>query len=160
MWVKGDLKDQLGLSHRRARKSKNTFDSSVEATPMFPNLHARSLSDLSTTHHTYEPAMANSPPYVAAIEQTTYLDTPPMNNIIELPPRELGVQYMQPIIKPSDSHVSDLHLTPPTTTGLPSPQSSYYSVSDIPPPSPLPSPVYQLSSGEITSTPPSCLNST
>ena len=54
--------------------------------------------------------MANSPPYIVATGQTGYLDTPPMNDTIELPPREPGVQYAQPMIKPSNSH-----LTPPTT---------------------------------------------
>lgn len=151
MWVKGDLKDQLGLSHRKARKNKNTSDRNLEAAPMF-RIHERSLSELSTIHHNYEPANANSPPFVAATGKTTYLDTPPMNDTIELPPREPRVQYTQSMIKPSDSHVS-----PPTTDlrFMPSPQPSYYSVSDIPPSSPLPSPKYQLPSGEITTTPPS-----
>ena len=161
MWVKGDLKDQLGLSHRKAQKGKimsdsNTvaFDNNLEAAPMFANIHGRSLSDI---HHTYEPTMVDSPPYAASTTgQTSYTNTPPMNDIIELLPRELprelGVQYAQPITKPSTS--SDLHLSPPTSD-TPSPKGSYYSVTDIPIPSPLPSPKYQLPSGEITTTPPS-----
>lgn len=144
MWVKGDLKDQLGLSHRKAQKGKIVSDSNLEAAPMFANVHGRSLSDL---HHNYEP---DSPPYVASTtEQTTYTDTPPMNDIIELLPRELGVQYAQPKNKPSDLQVS------PPTNDTPSPKASYYSVTDIPIPSPLPSPKFQLPSGEITTTPPS-----
>jgi len=58
------------------------------------------------------------------------------------------VQYTQPITKPSD-----LQLSPPTSD-TPSPNVSYYSITDIPIPSPLPSPKFQLPSGEITTTPP------
>jgi phospholipid-translocating ATPase len=149
MWVKGDLKDQLGLSHRKVQKAKIMSDTSLEAAPMFVNAHGRSLSDL---HHTYEPAMRDSPPYAASSTgQTTYTDTPPMTDIIELLPREIGVQYAQPITKPSKP--SDLHVSPPMND-TPSPKTSYYSVTDIPIPSPLPSPKYQLPSGEITTTPP------
>ena len=95
MWVKGDLKDQLGLSHRKARKNRVVFDDNLEASPMFPNIHGRSLSDLSNSPNTYEHAMANGPPYIVATGQTGYLNTPPMNDTIELPPREPGVQYAQ-----------------------------------------------------------------
>jgi phospholipid-translocating ATPase len=146
MWVQGDLKDQLGLSHRRARKGKNISDINLEAAPMFANIHIRSLSD----SHNYEPAMADSPPYVASTGQAVYLDTPPMSDIIELPPHEPGVQYAQPT-----TNASDLHSSSPTKTATPSPQLSYYSVTDIAMLSPLPSPKFQLPSGEITSTPPS-----
>ena len=142
MWVKGDLKDQLGLSHRNVRKGKNVSDNNLEAAPMFANVHERSLSDF----HNYEPAMVDSPPSVSSLtEPTTCLDTPPMSDILELPPR---VQYTQP-------STSDLHLPPSTNAATPSPQPSYYSATDIPIPSPQPSPIYQLPSGELTSTPPS-----
>ena len=146
MWVQGDLKDQLGLSHRKVRKGKNISVSNLEAAPMFTNIHGRSLSDLTN----YEPALADSPPYAASLtgQTTTYLDTPPMDETVELPPREDGVQYVQPTTKPSSLHLSPLTVTP-------SPQPSYYSASDLPIPSPLPSPKYELPSGEITSIPPS-----
>ena len=147
MWVKGDLKDQLGLSHRKTQKGKVMSDSNLEAAPMFASVHGRSLSDL---HHTYEPAMADSTTYVAASTgKTTYLDTPPMNDIIELLPRELGPQHAQPKTKSSDLLVS------PPTSDTPSPKASYYSVTDIAIPSPLPSPKFELPSGEITTSPPS-----
>ena len=160
MWVKGDLKDRLGLSHRKGQKSKimtdsnmesAMSDSNLEATPMFANAaHGRSQSDL---NHTYELAMVDSPPYVASTTgQTNYTNTPPMNDTIELLPREVGVQYAQAKSKPSKP--SDLHVSP-TTSDTPSPKASYYSVTDIPIPSPLPSPKFQLPSGEITTTPPS-----
>ena len=152
MWVKGDLKDQLGLSHRNARKNKNMSESSLEASPMFPIIHERSISESLNTHHSYQLAMADSPPYVAAMTRSTsYLDTPPMNDTIELPLQESGVQYAQPMTKPSDSsHLSPTAAVAPT----PSPQPSYYSASDIRLPSPLPSPKYQLPSGEMTSSAP------
>lgn len=150
MWVKGDLKDQLGLSHRKVQKNKIMSDSNLEAAPMFVDAHGRSLSDLH--HHNYEPAIGDSPPYAASsTRQTSYTDTPPMTDIIELLPRELGVQYAQPI---TTSKSSDLQVSPPTND-TPSPKASYYSVTDIPIPSPLPSPKFQLPSGEITTTPPS-----
>ena len=146
MWVKGDLKDQLGLSHRKAQKGKIMSDSNLEAAPMFAIEDGRSISDL---HHNYEPAMADSPPYAASTGQTIYHDTPPMNDIIELLPREIGAQHAQPQTKPSDLRV------PPPTSDTPSPNASYYSATDIRIPSPLPSPKYELPSGEITTTPPS-----
>ena len=159
MWVKGDLKDQLGLSHRKAQKNKIISDSNIKATmsdsnleaaPMFPSVHGRSLSDL---HQTYEPSADDSLSYTASpTRQTSYTNTPPMTDIIELLPRDLGVQYAQPITKPAQN--SDLQVPSPTTD-TPSPKGSYYSVTDIPIPSPIPSPKYQLPSGEITSTPPS-----
>jgi phospholipid-translocating ATPase len=149
MWVKGDLKDQLGLSHRKVKKNKIMSDSNLEAAPMFVDAHGRSLSDL---HHNYDPAIGDSPPYAASsTRQTTYTDTPPMTDIIELLPRELGVQYAQPITK---SKPSELEVSPPMNDA-PSPKASYYSVTDIPIPSPLPSPKFQLPSGEITTSPPS-----
>ena len=146
MWVKGDLKDQLGLSHRKARKGKNISDINLEAAPMFANVHVQSVPD---SPHNYEPAMADSPPYVSSTGQAVYLDTPPMSDTIELPPREPGVQYAQPTTNPSN-----LHPSPPTTTATASPRLSYYSATDIAMLSPLPSPKYQVPSGEITSTPP------
>jgi len=149
MWVKGDLKDQLGISHRKARKNNPTA-SNLEAAPMFMEQHSRSISDI---HTSYEPAMVNSPAMNSSLRQT-YLDTPPMNETIELPPREPDVQYAT--IR--DNPTRDTHLSPLPIDGRnfsSSPQPSYYSASDLPPASPLPSPKYRYPNGEITSTPPS-----
>ncbi|KZS87356.1 phospholipid-translocating P-type ATPase [Sistotremastrum niveocremeum HHB9708] len=62
-WVAGDLKDQLGISHRDPRKNKTFLTPSdekivpgmsssadLEATAMFQRPHARSTSELSTTY--------------------------------------------------------------------------------------------------------------
>ncbi|KAH9476290.1 Putative phospholipid-transporting ATPase C24B11.12c [Psilocybe cubensis] len=152
MWVKGDLKDQLGLSHRKNRKQKSPQN--LEAAPMFTEQHARSLSEISSIHNVYEPAHLSSPAPNATPRQT-YLDTPPMNENLELPPREPGVQYAQVRNQPvSDTHLSPLPLGA-RFDNTPSPQPSYYSASDLPPASPLPSPKYRYPNGEITSTPPS-----
>ena len=61
MWVYGDLKDRLGIKHRRARKGGD-----IEVTPMFHQPHARSQSEVSVL-------------YENGRESTTqlYLDSPP-----------------------------------------------------------------------------------
>ena len=155
MWVLGDLKDQLGISHRKARKNHGR---NLEAAPMFVSPHSRSPSELSTHHDVptmnYEPAMLHSPS-LSNVPRQTYLDTPPMTSNADLPPREPTVQYALASARaPSGSHLSP-HALDARSSAAASPQPSYYSSSDIPPPSPLPSPKYKYSSGEITSTPPS-----
>ncbi|KDR79373.1 hypothetical protein GALMADRAFT_93264 [Galerina marginata CBS 339.88] len=155
MWVKGDLKDQLGISHRKARRNNRTA-ANLEAAPMFQEQHSRSFSEISSLHNNYEPANMSSPgPALNATSRQTYLDTPPMAETIELP-REPGVQYAQV----SENPISPIHLSPlPPSDGRyhhsASPQPSYYSASDLPPASPLPSPKYRYPNGEITTTPPS-----
>lgn len=121
MWVKGDLKDQLGIRHRRA---KNRNGDTLEAAPMFG--HGRSQSEMSLSNTPYEPAMTSSPG-PGNQPRRTDLDTPPLD--ANLSPRGYNRQNETP--------------------------ASYYSVSDIPPPSPLPSPKYRYTDGSITSTPPS-----
>ncbi|KAF8154452.1 phospholipid-transporting ATPase 1 [Crassisporium funariophilum] len=155
LWVKGDLKDQLGLSHRKAKKNSqkiNSTLSNLEAAPMFQEQHSRSLSELSA-HHNYESAMTSSPNFNATSRQT-YLDTPPMSEATDLPPHEPGVQYA----RVHSNLMQESHLSPPGADHRlisVSPQPSYYSASDLPPASPLPSPRYRYPNGEISSTPPS-----
>ncbi|KAF8648400.1 hypothetical protein AX16_006309 [Volvariella volvacea WC 439] len=79
-WVKGDLKDQLGIPHRRdVKKAKRKGsqapflnkelergpEMALEARPMFHEMHSRSLSELSTTgggnNGQYELALTSSP---------------------------------------------------------------------------------------------------
>ncbi|KAK0471166.1 phospholipid-transporting ATPase 1 [Armillaria novae-zelandiae] len=121
MWVKGDLKDQLGIRHRKA---KNRNGDTLEAAPMFG--HGRSQSEMSLSNTPYEPALTSSPG-PGNQPRRTDLDTPPLD--ANLSPRGYNRQNETP--------------------------ASYYSVSDIPPPSPLPSPKYRYTDGSITSTPPS-----
>lgn len=141
MWVQGDLKDELGLSHRKAKKGrkKERSLSALEAAPMFDKDHNRSISD-------YEPAMTSSPGTSPPSESQAYLDTPP-----------LGAEEMLTPAQYAYAKARDADLMPPSALGAvdaPS-RASYYSVSEIPPPSPLPSPKYKYSDGTITSTPPS-----
>ncbi|KAJ7054208.1 phospholipid-transporting ATPase 1 [Mycena amicta] len=138
MWVKGDLKDQLGLSHRNGKKRRVLDRSSSqepETAPMFSDQHARSLSELST--HQYEPANTSSPGITPGMATAIpYSDT--------TPPNEEQAQYLY---APQPQHQRQVSPT--------SPRGSYYSVSELPPPSPMPSPKYKLPTGELTSTPPS-----
>ncbi|KAJ7220788.1 phospholipid-transporting ATPase 1 [Mycena pura] len=136
MWVLGDLKDQLGISHRNGKKRRavdNTQE--LETAPMFSDQHGRSLSELSTTQ--YEPAGTSSP-------VTTTAGVPPYSDTT--PPNEEQAQFLY-APQPQAAHVD--------RTSPNSGRESYYSVSELPPPSPMPSPKYRMPSGEITSTPPS-----
>ncbi|KAF7324593.1 P-type phospholipid transporter [Mycena kentingensis (nom. inval.)] len=143
MWVAGDLKDKLGIQHRRERKRRITADHSQshvpETTPMFSgnNPHLRSRSELST--HQYEPANTTSPGLPPG-------DTPHTPYTDRTPPNEEQSQYLY-APQPQQGRG---HAASPT-----SPRGSYYSVSELPPPSPMPSPKYKLPSGEVTTTPPS-----
>lgn len=165
-WVQGDLKDQLGIKHR---KEKKRGGGDLEATPMF--LHNRNGSEMSLHHGTpYEPAMTSSPG--GHEPRPTYLDTPPIDDHARfdyitpdanrLSPGSRG-QNRQ--MAPSPDHTrydygphDTNHLAPgargPNRQMAASP-ASYYSASDIPPPSPLPSPKYRYADGTVTSTPPS-----
>ncbi|KAI0051555.1 phospholipid-translocating P-type ATPase [Auriscalpium vulgare] len=135
MWVKGDLKDRLGIKHHRDRR--NSAD--LERTPMFQKPHMRSVSELSTA--SYEPALTRSPGVGDKLPIAPHADTPP-NTSPYVPTREVD----EPQYVVSTPTVAE----PPTPTNAsqfagmaPSPQPSYYSASDIPPPSPMASPVYQ-----------------
>jgi len=151
MWVQGDLKDQLGLKHRKARKTPTTNQiNTLEAAPMFQGQHSRSLSELSSNRDLYEPANTSSPPPAQRIRPTR-LDTPPLRMADELP--IVDIPYKK------NSNQETTHLTPypagHRVEVAPSPQPSYYSASDIPIPSPLPPTQYKYPDGEVTTNPPS-----
>ncbi|KAG1725617.1 phospholipid-transporting ATPase 1 [Suillus paluster] len=57
MWVGGDLKDRLGIRHRKELKNKRVVD--LETAPMFREPHARSASELAL-QQVYEPTAARS----------------------------------------------------------------------------------------------------
>lgn len=61
MWVYGDLKDRLGIKHRRDQKKDD-----IEGTPIFHQPHARSHSEVSVL---YENGRAST--------TQLYLDSPP-----------------------------------------------------------------------------------
>ncbi|KAJ7100830.1 hypothetical protein B0H15DRAFT_462680 [Mycena belliarum] len=141
MWVKGDLKDQLGIGHRNGKIRHGPHSAEAESAPIFTSdNHSRSLSELSA--HQYEPANITSPGSTAVgIPLKSYTDTTPPNE---------EAQYLY---APQPQHDRGSPRGNPSSSTSPHP--SYYSVSELPPPSPLPSPKYKLPSGEITSTPPS-----
>lgn len=56
MWVGGDLKDRLGIRHRKESKNKHI---DLETAPMFREPHARSVSELALQHG-YEPTVPRS----------------------------------------------------------------------------------------------------
>ncbi|CAK5276718.1 unnamed protein product [Mycena citricolor] len=142
MWVMGDLKDRLGIKHRNGKDRRGIYPTSPpdtmieqeephETIPMFPdNGHIRSTSELS--HHRYQLAHSSSPEA-----------TPAMGYSDHTPPSE--PEPAQFLYAPQPSSRVDHS----------SPHGSYYSASEIPPPSPQPSPSYRLPNGELTSTPPS-----
>lgn len=127
MWVIGDLKDRLGIRHRKESKNKHV---DLETAPMFREPHARSASELAL-QQSYEPTAPRSP---AGSDRKS----PDNNNngadAIELVPRAA---------LPNTHHAEDTV----------SPNPSYYSASDIPLPSPIPPSLYQYPSGEISSQP-------
>ncbi|KAF7369277.1 P-type phospholipid transporter [Mycena venus] len=148
MWVMGDLKDQLGIPHhngKRRRGARSIIQEPSETAPMFSTDHARSVSEFNQ----YEPANTSSPGTTTAgiplSSMQPYSDRTPPNE-------QEQAQYLyspQPQPAQAQGHAA-------RGLGSPaSPQGSYYSVSELPPPSPQPSPKYKLPSGEITSTPPS-----
>ena len=124
MWVQGTLKDDLGLKHRKARRVRSGSGSPLESAPMF---HNRSLSELEIARDAF-----GSP----ELDATEIEIHPPMNQVTnpsQLP--QLGL--------PQD----------PRQQMAVSPQLSYYSASDIPLPSPLPSPKNRDPAG-LASNPP------
>jgi phospholipid-translocating ATPase len=145
LWVKGDLKRHLGIkSHPGQQAPVDGSSSAFEATPIFREPHARSISEMSTPDG-YEPALSHSPgdrtpptqpeqvhgtlPQIGATSEdssssqrlpTTVVDTVEEDTTLSTPAKA--------------AHPAALS---------PSPQPSYYSASDIPVPSPLPSPRFQ-----------------
>ena len=71
MWVYGDLKDRLGIKHRRDRK-----EGDIEVTPMFHHPHARSQSEVSVLYE--NEGTSTTQPYTDSPPQTTQrTQTPP-----------------------------------------------------------------------------------
>lgn len=121
MWVAGDLKDRLGIRHRKESKNKHA---DLETAPMFREPHARSASEL-VLQQSYEPTVPRSP---AGSDSKN----------------------------PDDNGADAIELVPQAALPNPyagnsvSPNTSYYSASDIPLPSPIPPSLYQYPSGETS----------
>lgn len=141
MWVKGNLKYRLGTRARHGQKVPADGSPGLEGTPMFSETHARSPSEVSA----YEPG-----PQSGSGDRT-----PPTRT-----EKPIGTSLQISATLVASSGASHRLLTPIVTTSedddmptaIPgteagdsfamshSPQPSYYSASDIPLPSPLPSP--------------------
>jgi len=150
MWVKGDLKDQLGIGHHKGKKGAKRTSVSVRLKiplpPMFDKDHNRSASEFS--QHNYEPALSSSPGTNTSMGRQTCLHMPPLDGIAE---EMTPAQYAY---ARSRSRADDL--APPSAPGDGPSRASYYeSASETPLPLPLPSPKYKYSDGTVTSTPPS-----
>jgi phospholipid-translocating ATPase len=61
MWVEGNLKDQLGLKHRKARRNRSTSESPLESAPMFRDQHNGSLSELENARYPFDSTGHSSP---------------------------------------------------------------------------------------------------
>ncbi|EGN94457.1 hypothetical protein SERLA73DRAFT_96604 [Serpula lacrymans var. lacrymans S7.3] len=150
MWVDGDLKDRLGIRHRKESKNKQGMD--LEYAPMFREPHARSVSEVSNLHPVYEPALTRSPADSEIIlrNQNTvgYASTPPLSQVDESLENLNSPYYTSGLVVPPKDYQSTETIHAPISD---SPNPSYYSVSDIPPPSPQPSPMYRYPSGEVSS---------
>ncbi|KLO12310.1 phospholipid-translocating P-type ATPase [Schizopora paradoxa] len=154
MWVLGDLKKQLGIKSRKEQKRAKKSSRDLESSPMYPN-HDRSFSSTSSAQLPgYEAALTNSPGNMSMVptppqtlgvgfhskgeskaEQAGYRDDASsiayegVSYIVEGDPDEVVAGA-----SPAYNRVS----LPPSV----SPNPSYYSASDIPIPSPIPSPEY------------------
>lgn len=119
MWVYGDLKDRLGIQHRREKKGGD-----IEGTPIFHQPHARSQSEVSVL-------------YESGRTSTTqrYLDSPP----------EAGQRMRSPPVQPPDLRQrfpSDG--TSPTTIVGQSPLMTYTQVHNNPPMQSIPASSYEM----------------
>jgi len=142
MWVKGNLKDLLGIRARHEKKvPMDESSSGLEGTPMFRETHARSTSEMSN----YEPGQQSGSGNRTPPTQTEKLVGTP-HKIIATLVASSGSSHrlLTPIATTSDDEDKPITISP-TEAGdsvamTPSPQPSYYSASDIPLPSPLSSP--------------------
>ncbi|KAI0777467.1 phospholipid-translocating P-type ATPase [Trametes elegans] len=125
MWVLGDLKDRLGIQHRRDRKKGK-----LEQTPMFHQPHYRSESEISRTEDDYStPPLSRTPNY----EGSPRPSAPLMAG--ESPrPDKLEEGVYDNIASPTPSARGQVNPSPSLQ------RLSYYSVSALPSPSPLPEP--------------------
>lgn len=163
MWVKGDLKERLGIKHHRDLKK-----SELEATPMFLKPHSRSESEFSAINQDYEPALTRSPGDrgISAPRTAGYIDTPPLTTQDSPAPQYADLEQQMQYEAPQPRFRDQEYLqTPPSSGswGRGSPASwraSYYSASDIPAPSPLPSPKYGYLSNTTSPLPQSSFSPT
>ncbi|KIY47695.1 phospholipid-translocating P-type ATPase [Fistulina hepatica ATCC 64428] len=153
MWVLGNLKDRLGIRHRKDIKhSANADNRNLESAPMFTAQHDRSESEMSQR---YVPTSSERSLAMDAIREETY-DS--LRSDADYPAPVSSVPFLGGIAPPSPSASSTA--TPLQTSLLLPPRSradipSYYSASEIRIPSPLPQPIYRYPDGQIATAPPS-----
>jgi len=146
MWVKGNLKDSLGI--RRRNKEIVVVDGSSsdpEGTPMFREPHTRSISEISSPD-VYEPGFPRGLGDHTPINRIEALDTTTPQ--ISAPLIALSSSLHGPLTPMVTTGEDNAMMSTPTPPAMairaaampPSPQPSYYSASDVPLPSPVPSP--------------------
>lgn len=151
MWVLGDLKQQLGIKSRKEQNlAKKKSPKDLESSPMYPN-HDRSFSSSSSNQLPgYEAALTHSPGNMSMVP------TPPQTLGVGFHPKgehsgfrddasSVAYEGVSYIVEGDPDDVRAGASPAYNTANLPksvSPNPSYYSASDIPIPSPLPSPEY------------------
>jgi len=158
----GGLKDDLGIKHRKESKNQPTgledvSSRELEAAPIFQQSHLRSTSETS---------LSSPQPFDRGYHSGTPSPLPSDMPAIREDPYDRDQGYF---INDGNTQYSSHHQPQPRYDGLTpgyslsppqsvSPdgagRSSYYSVSDLPSPSPLPSPLYKYPDGQVTTTPP------
>jgi phospholipid-translocating ATPase len=135
MWVKGNLKDRLGIKARHGQKVPEDGSSGLEGTPMFSETHARSPSEVSI----HEPGRQSR-----SRDRTPPTQTEKLIGATVVASSGSSHRLLTPVVTTSEA--DDMPTAIPATEAgdssamSHSPQPSYYSASDIPLPSPLPSP--------------------
>lgn len=136
MWVKGNLKDRLGIRARHGQMVPEDGSSGLEGMPMFSKTHARSASEVSI----YDPARQSG-----SGDRTPPTQTEKLIGATVVASSGSSHRFLTPVVTTSEENDMPAAISA-TVAGdssamshSPSPQPSYYSASDIPLPSPLPS---------------------
>jgi hypothetical protein len=145
MWVRGDLKDRLGVRNRRDEPAPiDSSSSELEAAPMFGKPHTRSISERSITD-AYEPTPSHSPedhtpPIQSEKSEGTLVSTAVVESS-SFPVHLTGIA----VTTEDEDKVPPVAPTPLTVPGhmVAVSTSPRYSSSDIPIPSPPPSPQFR-----------------
>lgn len=142
MWVRGNLKDRLGIRTRHEQKViADGSSSGLEEAPMFSKTHARSPSEVSI----YEPGRQSGSGVRTPPTQTgNLIGTSLQISATVVASSGSSHRILTPIATTSEDEDMPIAISA-TGAGVSvamsnSPQPSYYSASDIPLPSPAPSP--------------------
>jgi phospholipid-translocating ATPase len=142
MWVKGNLKDRLGIRARRGQNAPVDGSSSgLEGTSMFSDTHAHSHSEVSI----YEPGrLGGSGDSTPTTQAENLTGTSLQFSATVVASSSSSHRILAPIAATSEDDDMPIAISATeagVSVAMPhSPQPSYYSASDIPLPSPLPSP--------------------